>query len=353
MIGPPSLTAPLKQLVAYHQAHGLSVKVANVADVYTRFTSGVFDAQAIQDYITAARTTIGTRYVLLVGADTYDYRHHISCAKNACPANPTDTSYVPSLYARNDCSECFGAIPSDELYAGGSKGPQLAIGRIPATTPDQVQTVATKTLEYLNSSAVSRHAVFAAGGEDPEFTQSSNDLVGLLPSTYTSDRAYVSSLGAKAARDQLQKDIDAGDGIVNFVGHGNLEQWGQPPALLTVGDVPHLTSRQSPSVFFGWGCQTAYDIDPTDQALNARLLFAANGGAMLTLGSTGLDFAQVQAELAHQFFQELFHDASVTTVGQALEIAENKALAQDAATVDPVLSYELFGDPALPVQQLR
>lgn len=353
VIGPPALTGPLQPLIKYHQDHGLTVKVANVADVYTRFTGGVFDAHAIQDYITAAITSLGTRSVLLVGADTYDYRRYVSCAKNACPANPGDSSYVPSLYARNDCSECFGQIPSDELYAGGSKGPRLAIGRIPATTPAQVQTVVTKTLDYLKASSVSRQAVFAAGGEDPEFDQSSNDLIGLLPPNYTPDRVFVSGLGAKGARERLQKDIDAGAGIVNFVGHGNLEQWGQPPALLTVGDIPHLASRQSPSVFFGWGCQTAYDVDPTDQALNARLLFAANGGAVLTLGSTGLDFAQVQAELAHQFFQELFHDTTVSTIGEALQIAENKALAQDPATVDPVLSYELFGDPALPVQALR
>ncbi|MDQ2741852.1 MAG: C25 family cysteine peptidase [Chloroflexota bacterium] len=358
VIGPQKFLPALSPLVTYHRIHGMTVKLVDLADVYTKYSAGLLDAAAIRSYIADAEKQLGTQSVLLVGADNYDYHHYITCRhsahdkkhgyyiKNDCTGNPNDRVFLPSLYVDNID---FGRIPSDWAYVGTSP---VGIGRIPAVNADQVRVAVAKSLLYLRSVGRTQ-AIFTAGGEEPDFAQTSDALAGLLPSAYTVAKAYNKPTGARKVRLILRDGINRGAKIVDFVGHGNLEQWGMPPSLLNVGMVPKLQNRTKPAVFFGWGCQTAYDVDPTDQALNARLLFAQNGGAALALGSTGLDDADVQAVLAKDFFQKLFHDPAISTVGQALQAAKVETLAKDPSVQPPVDSYELYGDPALPVGPLR
>jgi hypothetical protein len=160
-------------------------------------------------------------------------------------------------------------------------------------------------------------------------------------------RVYESA-GVSGTRRSLLGAIDRGARIVDFVGHGNLEEWGYPPPLLSVQDVPRLRSP-APALFLGWGCQTAYDVDPGDEALNARLLFASRGAAV-AIGSTGLDLAEPQSRLAVELFKAMFHERGDITVGDALMRAENRALGRNADALPAVQSYELFGDPAIPVE---
>jgi hypothetical protein len=348
IIAPRSFYAPLQPLVTYHRSHGTTVKLAAIADVVARYTGGVFDPSAVNDYIHVAAQRLGVRSVLLVGGDTYDYHRYLGCSAKSCPANQADTSIIPSLYTRDPN---FGQIPSDELYADAATVPQVALGRIPAVTADQVRVAVTKTLDILRSRPSHLRALLAAGGGDPSFAQSSAALAGLLPAVYSREQTAVDNAGPQQARNTLLQGINGGATLVNYVGHGSLEQWGQPPALLTVDDVSHLANA-APSMFLGWGCQTAYHVDPSDASLNARLLFASHG-AFLTLGSTGLDLPQPQADLAEAFFQELFHDPGASTVGGALRRAEVHLLANDPTARPVVESYELFGDPAVPLSAVR
>jgi hypothetical protein len=350
VIAPHAFTSAIAPLAAYHSQHGVTIKVASVESVYARFSSDVVDPNAIASYIKDAQSSLGTQYVLLVGGDTYDPLHYLHCTAKACPGNPTDDSYIPSLYTRDDY---YGQIPSDELYAGGTAGPTVAIGRIPAITVEQVNVAVQKTLAVLQSGAGSHTAVFAAGDEEPDFEQTSQELAANLPSDYTVTDAYEHDNSSATAKSTLLTSIDAGTLLVNYVGHGNLEQWGNPPALLTVGEARKL-STGTPGVFLGWGCQTAYHIDPTELSLNVSLLFQPNSGAFLTLGSTGLDLPEPQAVLAKHLYAEIFGSTStVSTIGDALRQAEVESLAESTSTIQPIESYELFGDPLLPTSLLK
>ncbi|HZT97295.1 MAG TPA: C25 family cysteine peptidase [Chloroflexota bacterium] len=351
IIAPRLFWRPLQPLVHYHQSRGMSVKVATPEDVYDAYSHGVVDGRALRRYLGYASGHLGTRDVLLVGVDTYDYHGYLNCSKQTCPANPKDKSLVPSLYARDDF---YGQIPSDELMVAGKGGaPTMAIGRIPAVTRAQVKTAVAKTIRLL-SAPLPAHpaAVFASGSEDPGFQSTSQALAQSLPGQFAATFAEESQLGASGARQVLLKAIKDGVRIVDFVGHGNIDQWGNPPALLESGDVSGLDNGTRPEVFFGWGCQTAYDVDPTDRALNARLLFAKHGGGALTVGSTGLDLLQPQAELAQALYTQLFHASKEQTIAEALQHAEDAILARDPSTIQPIQSYELFGDPAVPASVL-
>jgi hypothetical protein len=185
----------------------------------------------------------------------------------------------------------YGQIPSDELLVDTA-------GRIPAVTSAQLRTVVSRTMSMLRSPLRRRSAVMVAGTGDPGFAATSDSLASELPASYSVTKLDEPAVSHKAARTGLIQAIRKGVTVADFVGHGNLEQWDQNP-VLSVGDVARLRPKPPGQLYFGWGCQTAYNVDPTDRALNARLPF--KGGAALTLGSTGLDLATPQAELAQAF----------------------------------------------------
>jgi hypothetical protein len=347
VIAPRTFWPALEPLVAYHEAHGLAVKLADVQDVFDRYGHAMFDANALRAYISQAIKTLGIRAVLLVGVDSYDYHHFLDCSSLGCSFNPRDVSLVPSLYSTDSF---YGQIPSDELLVDVGGVPRIAIGRIPAVNATQVRTIVSRTLAFMKSPPKKRSAVMVAGTGDPGFATTSDALAAQLPPAYTVTKLDQPAATHKAARDGLLRAIGNGTTVADFVGHGNLEQWDQDP-VLSVGDVKGLKPHPAGQLYFGWGCQTAYDVDPTDEALNARLLF--RGGGVLTLGSTGLDLASPQSELAQAFFHEVFQDPGTATVGQALLRAEITVYSQDSSTEDPIRSYEIFGDPMLPVSALR
>jgi hypothetical protein len=351
IVSPRSFFGSLRPLVYYHRAHGLTVKLADVQDVYKRYGMGITDPSAIAAYLHFARLHLGTGFALLVGDDTYDYLGYLRCTPQRCPANPSGRSLIPSIYARD---ATFGWIPSDEsLVAVRGGAPMVAIGRVPAASASEVRRWVDRTMRFLQRSPRRvRSAVFAAGGADPSFAATSDRLASLLPPDYRRIRAYAGGSIGTPARRTLLSAIDRGARIATFVGHGNLEQWGAGGPLLSVRDVPRLRDARG-GLFLGWGCQTAYDVDPTDRSLNARLLLGPGGGAVLAIGSTGLDTADPQARLAVAFFRQMFHSRHVTTVGRAFQLAEKQTLRSDPGALATIQSYELFGDPALPLAALN
>ncbi len=90
IISAPDFISGLTPLVQYHQAQGMTVNVVDVNDLYAKYTYGVFDPAAIKQYIAYAARNLGTKYVLLVGGDTYDYRNYLGL---------NSISFIPSLYA--------------------------------------------------------------------------------------------------------------------------------------------------------------------------------------------------------------------------------------------------------------
>ncbi len=111
IISHPAFIDGIQPLVQARKAQGLTVNVVDVNDLYAKYTYGVFDPQAIKDYIAYAAQNLGTQYVLLVGGDTYDYRNYLG--KNSI-------SFIPSLYVTTSNVAKF--VPADPLYADYTRG---------------------------------------------------------------------------------------------------------------------------------------------------------------------------------------------------------------------------------------
>ncbi len=336
VISHPSFIDGLAPLLEARQRDGYSVKVVDVEDLYRQYTGGVFDPEAIRSYLREAASRLGTRMVLLVGGDSYDYLDHLALGS---------VSFLPTLYARVHPVVSFA--PADSLLADldGDGLQDLAIGRLPVRTAAELDQVISKTLAYGMAAPA---AVVAADRHDgrTSFRTASEQIADTLPSYFEITRAYVDDLGAVAAHDTLLAALEDGVPIVSYTGHSGPAAWSFDN-LLTTTDADGLGNFTSPTAVFAWGCWNAYHSVPQYDTLSHRLLLAPAGAAAL-VGAATLTSADSDRALAVEVFRQAFSgdEEAGLALGEALVRAKH-ALAQEGHGDDVLVGVTLLGDPAL------
>ncbi|HEY2865680.1 MAG TPA: C25 family cysteine peptidase, partial [Pyrinomonadaceae bacterium] len=129
----------------YRRGQGFSVEVVNVEDVYDEFNYGTVSAQSLKDFLFYAKNNWQTppQYVLLIGDTSYDPRDFEARG---------NINYMPSMMFDSLNEE---TASDDALVDFNNDGlAELAIGRIPAKTPDMVTNAFNKTVAFeLNSTS--------------------------------------------------------------------------------------------------------------------------------------------------------------------------------------------------------
>ncbi len=330
VISHPDFLGGLDRLVAAREADGLSVKVVDVEQIYLQYSSGVFDPEAIRLFIADSIRSLGGRYFLLVGGDTYDYFDHLGIGS---------ISFIPSIYAATHSVVNFA--PSDASFTDVSLDgkPNAAIGRFPVRTPDELELMIDKTLAY---SAASGRAVFAADESDGaySFADLSDELGGVL-SRMAVETAYLDELTVNDARATLMDAIDQGAALTHYFGHSGPAAW-TFRGLFGSTDADRLTNHHSPTVALQWGCWGGYHSVPQFDTLSHRLLLGGAHGAAAVLGASSLTEVASDRELARRVYQHL--SIPGTRLGDAIQLAKSDL---GASYRDVLLSMTLLGDPAL------
>jgi hypothetical protein len=184
-----------------------------------------------------------------------------------------------------------------------------------------------------------------ADKDDTEsFTQDTKTVQAQLPSTMTVTDVFVGSVGTTAARTDIISGINAGQLVVNYLGHGSEEQWSGSNVFDT-DSVSSLTNASQLPVFLIMDCLNGFFQDVYAQPLGVTLLLAPNGGAVAVLASSGLNQPTPQTNLDTLVVQSALSGTG-TTLGDA--ILKAKAHISDT---DVRRTYILFGDPAMQVKQ--
>ncbi|MCB1057162.1 MAG: hypothetical protein KDD11_16800 [Acidobacteria bacterium] len=336
----PLFLDALEPLAEARRAEGLAVKVVDVFDVYERWSAGVVDPEAIHDYVTSAAATMGTRYVLLVGADTYDYHDRLGYGS---------VSLLPTLYRATDDIVHFA--PVDPLFGDvdGDLIPDVAVGRMPVRTVEELQELLAKTIEY--EAKTYTHSVIAAADRlDPKarvsFVRDSEDFLAALPDGWTAERAYIDNLGVTGARQRLLAGIDAGAALTSFVGHSGPSVW-TFSGLFSSSDAEGLTNSGRPTVVLQWGCWNTYYVEPEVDTLGHALLLGDHGAAAV-LGASTLVESGSARELSQLLAPRIGQPGK--RLGDALIEAKQALGADDPDRLDVLLGWTLLGDPTLVVE---
>lgn len=322
----------LAPLVARQQARGLSVRVVDVAQVYAQFNDHVPEAQAIQRFIDKAVAQMGVQYVLLVGADSYDYKNFLGSGS---------VSLVPTRYMAY--GDVVHYAPADGRYVDrdGDGAPEAAIGRLPVRSVAELQQLLAKSA----AAAAPRRALLVSPVDesDAPFRAVHEGFAARWPAGWTLDRAYVDEIGLDPTRAALASALNQRLGVLSFVGHSAPTQWSFDPILSTAD----LVGRSGlADLVVQWGCWNSYFVAPTANTLAHGFLLTPGSGAAAVIGVTSLTDLKSHEALGNLLLPEL---VAGVRIGDALRLAKMQLAAQGERYRDILTAATLLGDPAEPM----
>ncbi|HXC42589.1 MAG TPA: C25 family cysteine peptidase, partial [Candidatus Dormibacteraeota bacterium] len=187
-------------------------------------------------------------------------------------------------------------------------------------------------------------ALMVADENDTEnFTKDSQLVQAQLPSTLQVTDVFATTTGITAARQDILADINSGQLLVNYVGHGSEEQWSGTD-LFDNSTASSLTNGSSLPVFLIMDCLNGFFQDVYEEPLAVTLMLAPNGGAVAVLASSGLNQAPPQTNLDKLVVQNAFNLPPLA-LGDA--ILKGKAGITDLGVRK---TFILFGDPSMQIK---
>jgi uncharacterized repeat protein (TIGR01451 family) len=303
-----ALASAAEPLVAKRKSEGLRSEVIDVQDLYDEFSYGEHGPDAIRELLRRSRDwKTSPKYVILLGDASFDPRNYLGLG---------DYDLVPTKLVATE----FMKTASDDWFADfdDTGVPSIAIGRIPARTLSEAETMINK---IVRRTPVNRVTAVA----DTDFGPAAQSLNTLAPASYerhltTADSAFESAL-------------------TSYVGHGSVELWstgfdGNSAAALRNGTKLPIVAAMT--------CLNGYFHDLYTTSLAESLLLNPNGGAAAVWASSTLTDPGSQLTAASELYRRLFAGARL---GDA-------AIKAKAATTNPDVrrSWILFGDPAMPLR---
>lgn len=341
IVAHPNFIDGLAPLVAMRESQGYSVKVVDVRDVYARESFGVVDPEAIRSYTAWAYHNLGTRYLLLVGGDSYDYRDF---------AGTGSLSFVPSPYAKTGPYITYA--PVDPWYGDvdGDRVPDIPVGRFPVRTAAELDSVIGKTLAY-ETKPYAGTVVLAADSFDSasatSFTVMSDALAAPLGGDWSLTKAYVDHDGVALAKGKLVGAIDNGVALTTYVGHSGPTRW-TFQGLLQTPDTTQLDNAGAPTVVAQFGCWGAYAVSPAYDGMAHGFLLSGDRGAAAVLGATSLTETHSDRLIGPLLMANLARPG--WTIGDALQQARAQIAASRPELLDVILGFSILGDPTLAVE---
>lgn len=333
----PGLEDAAERLAAHRRAQGLIVITVKAEEIFQAFGHGKPGPGALRSMLLYAQRhwAQGPRYVLLLGAGTYDYRDVQGYHDNLIP--PALISSPGGLFASD-------APLADTLNGDG--WPDIAIGRIAAANEAEADAAINKIIGYENTSGAWAARLVAltdnndAGGD---FTNSAARIVSLATGRFATTSIGLGTTGLAAARTAMLGAWQEGIGVLNYIGHGGLDRMAAEGLVLS-SDAATLTNGYRAPLVIAMTCVMGRYSVPGYPCLAEHLLLAQAGGASAVLAPVGLSIHAADDDLNAALMQALAAGPGRRLGDLWLEAVES---CRDQGTpVDMMNIYNLLGDPA-------
>jgi hypothetical protein len=334
MISHASFMSSLAPLVTLRQGQGLKVAVIDVEELYDEFNFGEKSPYAVKGFLSAAKTQwqLNPRFVLLMGDATFDPRDYLGKGNyDFVPTYLVDTALLETA--------------SDDWFAdfSGQAIPQMAVGRLPARTPQEAAAMVTRIVnnDQSGGAAWKNQVLLVADQNDSSdnFAGDAAAVKALLPGTVTVSEISQSS----SANGELLNSLNVqGAAMVDYMGHGSEAVWAG--GLFSSTDAAGLTNGSMVPFVVSMTCLNGYFQDVYGTALAKALMDAPGGGALAVWASSGLTDSGSQAAMNQALVKALFGTPRAT-LGEAAITAKTAA-----SDLDVRRTWILFGDPATKLQ---
>jgi len=339
LIAPKAFLAVAEPLLQLRADQGLTTRAVSFEEIAEQFGHGQPSAEAIRSFLAFAFHSWNRpspRYVLLLGDSTYDPRNFIGTSQ---------PSPLPVLWAKTS----YLWTVSDPLLAavnGEDSLPDIAIGRLPATTVEEAQRLIDKLLAWEDSGqGLSGPATLVA--DNPDLAGDFEADVEDIRASFLASREVLvlklSELGA-ATRPSILDSLNSGLSFLSYVGHGGAAVWASEN-VWNSWDAASLQAQSQQPLLVTMNCLNGYFVAPSFDSLSESLLKAEGRGAIASFSPSGLSLDGP----AHQYHRALM--AELTSgqqqrLGDAI-LAAQKSYADSGLMPELLGVYHLLGDPAM------
>jgi hypothetical protein len=340
LIAPRELLSAAAPLVELREEQGLRARAVPLEEVYDSFGYGEKSPEAIRDFIAFAWhhwTSPAPRYVLLLGDATFDPKDYARTGvRDLLPVSIFRSTWMWTA--------------SDSTYAsvnGDDDLPDLAIGRLPAASLEQAQTLVRKLVDF-ERAGFDPQAPAVLVADDPDkagdFETDSDDIAAGPLAGVPTEKIYLGRLGTTQTRSEILSAFDRGVSLMSYVGHGGITLWATENVLASE-DLAKLTPQARQPLLFTMNCLNGYFFAPAFDSLAEALVKAENKGAIAAVAPSGLSLDS-PAHLYHEALLAEITSGQRARLGDAILAAQGD-YAATGAFPELLRLYNLLGDPAM------
>ncbi len=353
----PNFLTSANKLADFHRSFdGMDVEVVTTEQVYNEFSSGTKSATGIRNFIKMFYDRgEKLKYVLLFGDGSFDNRNIRPETKNFMPTYQSFNSLVPVKSFVTD--DYFVMLDAGESVYNGAI--DLGIGRIPAQTTFEAETVINKIENYYKPEALGnwRNIVCLIaddqdGGLHMRDTEKLDKLIKDNHSEFVTDKIYFDSylqqVNAGAERypdvtNAINNRVKDGVLILNYVGHAN-ERYMADEHVLDISNVNTWSNTNNLPIFVTATCEfSRYDAD--ESSIGEYILFNSTGGGIGLFSTTRLVYADSNSLLSQSFYRFVFEQdeqGNRYRMGDIIRLAKINTLNSINKR-----NFSLLADPAL------
>lgn len=368
VISSPVLLASAEKLARYKtEKRGIVAKEVSTKSIYNDFSGGKQDVTAIRNFIRFQFQKAGSKlkYVILLGDASIDYKGQsvVSTAlEKTCfvPTYQSQESFQPLLsYASDDYYGIVGANAElwDESTNPRNADIQIAIGRIPAKSPQEANMFIEKLADYESTirTKIPQLAWVADDGDANIHMQDAEDFSSILERAlfpgeqhkvyldqYPMQQVnglYTSPLGTKAVLNLWEEKAD----FIHYMGHGSESGWADEK-LLTTNDLIKLRNNKHLPLLLTATCQFGRYDDPNILSGGELSLLSDQGGAIALISTTRPVFQSSNYLFGQAFYRTVLKNKENLTfrLGDLFREAKNQS---QSGVINR--NIQLLGDPTL------
>ena len=217
----------------------------------------------------------------------------------------------------------IGLTSSDSYYVdmvGNDSVPELAIGRIPVRTAEELDSYIDKLIAMENTLGQSERSKVLAIADDSvsggNFAADSDEMLMFMPEDLEIEKVYLTDMSLSEARTAAFGSINNGLGFVNFIGHSGVNQLGKD-AIISISDMEALTNVPLSPVMTLWSCVAGRFELPGYRGISEDLLLDADGGASAIFASS-IPAENVDSKRLGKYFYETLGETNSQTLGSVI-----------------------------------
>jgi len=361
------LVLSFEPLAEWKTRCGVPAEIRTVSWIQDHYPGGADLQEQIRNFIRDAYTKWGTLWVVLGGDEEI-----IPARVAHCNYYGSGDWMIPSdLYY--ECLEGNWNADGDNLFGEGYVNimdpgddadlyPEVAVGRVPAQTTEEVEMFIDHLMEYQfpDSVGYQTRALFIGEVVFPTFWSPGEDIylngkdccqygMNYLPSHWDTTTLFEYPDDTET-RESVIAAFDEGYAFTAYVSHGDAFKMSTADdKFVYVGDVNAFTNGGNRGIMFDLNCHLSqFDLE----CMNERFLFNPNGGLIAPLGCTHFDFPHVGQFYLGEFCR-LMWQTDMTSVGEINGAHKLPYMSQCTADLSAfrwtALTYMLMGDPEMTV----